>query len=138
MPDAVAGAAQPDAKTVLEMLNHAAEALDYLQTRCRDLETAGDEAAAQARRSLADTQRESDAWQLRAVAGEAQITELESRLADADQTAMELRARLICLYGKLAASVDTVRFQALARALADQEQAVDLESVDEPSQVVAA
>ena len=48
---------------------------------------------------------------------------------------MELRARLICLYGKLAASVDTVRFQTLARALADQEQA---SAQDEPHQHVAA
>ena len=37
------GPAQPDAKTVLEMLNHAAEALDYLQTRCRELEASADE-----------------------------------------------------------------------------------------------
>jgi hypothetical protein len=129
------GPAQPDAKTVLEMLNHAAEALDYLQTRCRELEASADEAAARARKSLADAQRTAAVWEQRARASEAQVEELETRLADADQTAMELRARLICLYGKLAASVDTVRFQTLARALADQEQA---SAQDEPHQHVAA
>lgn len=106
-------------KSVLSMMNRAVDALEFLHARCLGVEAKADEAAEHHARTLADAKRDAEAWKHRAASSEAQSQELETRLAAAEVTIVELRSRLVCLYGKLAASADTVRFQTMARALVD-------------------
>lgn len=69
---------------------------------------------------LAEARLQASRWQGRAESAEDRISELERRLAAAEMAALDLRARVVCLHGKLATSTATARYQTLALALETQ------------------
>lgn len=103
--------ATPDAKAVLDLLHHASDALDRMQARCAEVEAVARDVALRGQQQINNARAMKAEWQARVTAQQAHVDELEARLALADETAMELRTRLISLYGKLAASNLNVRAQ---------------------------
>ena len=69
---------------------------------------------------LAEARLRATAWQRHAEAGARRIDQLERRLASSEMTVLDLRARIVCLQGKLATSTATARYQTLALALETQ------------------
>lgn len=106
-------------RTVLKLLNKAADVLEQVQARCLGVETRAEEAAARSASEHAAAQRLIEAAEQRAARSRAQAEDLQARLAEAETVNMELRSRLVCLTGKLAASSDRLRYQTLSRALVD-------------------
>ena len=112
--------AQPfNPRSVLRLLNKAADVLEQGQARCLGVETRAEEAAALRACERAEAQRLLEAAKADAAASRAQVEDLQRRLAEAETVTMELRSRLVCLTGKLAASADMIRYQSLSRALVD-------------------
>jgi FtsZ-binding cell division protein ZapB len=85
-----------------ELLKQAVDAIELLQVQAQSLQ-------AEAARALA-----------RCASSEAHIAELEARIAEGELVEVDLRSRLVCVYGKLAAASDTVRYNSLARTLAER------------------
>ncbi len=110
----------PDPKTVLDLLHHASDALDRMQARCAEVEAAARDVALRGQQHINSARAMKAEWQARVASQQAHVDDLECRLALADETAMELRTRLISLYGKLAASVLNVRTQPRPPAVASK------------------
>ncbi len=66
---------------------------------------------------LAEARREAEYWKERTATCEARIADLEEEVAAANLVAMDLRARLVCLHGKLATTAATARYQSFTSAL---------------------
>ncbi len=66
---------------------------------------------------LAHAQGLAEAWRERAEAAEARAAALENRLAASENAALDLRSRLVCLQGKLAATSATARYHSMTMAL---------------------
>ena len=68
----------------------------------------------------------SEHWRRRAEAAEARVDELETLLAVAETVALDLRARIVCLQGKLATATATYRYQAMVIALEHDRPPLDI------------
>ncbi len=56
-------------------------------------------------------------WKAHAAALEEHIETLEGRIDDSERVALGLRARLVCMHGKLATTAATARYQSFTMAL---------------------
>jgi hypothetical protein len=95
----------------------AASALARLRRLCSGIEIVTREEATERRAELAAAHREALRWKAVAEGRDARIAELEADVATAQVVATDLRARLVCLHGKLATTAATARYQSYTTAL---------------------